>query len=119
VLESELLDVVLGLARLYGFRAVHWRPLRTQHGWRTPVQGDGVGWPDLILVKGRRIIAAELKSDTGRLAPEQQQWLDTLAGAGIETFLWRPSDVQSIADTLAGKPSTFQPSRVAESVGSR
>ena len=64
VLENQLLDAVLALAKVYGFRTVHWRAAKTAHGWRTPVQGDGKGWPDLLLVKGRRIIAAELKIGT-------------------------------------------------------
>ena len=103
MLESDLLDAVLALAKVYGFRAVHWRAAKTAHGWRTPVQGDGKGWPDLLLVKGGRMIAAELKSDTGRLAPEQRLWLSVLEGAGVETYLWRPSDLQHIADVLSAK----------------
>jgi hypothetical protein len=46
----------------YGWRAAHFRPARTAKGWRTPVAADGAGFPDLVLVRRTRIVAAELKS---------------------------------------------------------
>lgn len=58
----------------------------TEHGWRSPVQGAGRGFPDVLAIRGDRIIAAELKSDRGRLTDEQSQWLDALAAAGVPTF---------------------------------
>lgn len=50
------------------------------------------GYPDLTLVRGRRLVFAELKTATGRMSAEQQQWLNRLALTGVETFLWRPAD---------------------------
>ena len=37
-------------------------------------------------------IFAELKSETGQPTPEQYEWLEALAEAGQEVYLWRPSD---------------------------
>jgi hypothetical protein len=63
-------------------------------------QGDA-GLPDLILCKPPRLIFAELKSERGRVRAEQQAWLDALRQcAGVEVYLWRPSDWASIVETL-------------------
>lgn len=48
--EQQLLANVLDLCRLLGLRTAHFRPAQTAHGWRTPVSGDGQGWPDLVIV---------------------------------------------------------------------
>lgn len=99
--ENDLLRGVLDMARLFSWRSAHFRPAKTAHGWRTPVQGDGEGWPDLFLVRGGRRIAAELKSDKGRLTDEQSAWLEALARAGVEVHLWRPVDYpERIAEVL-------------------
>jgi VRR-NUC domain len=57
-------------------------------------------WPDLVLLRGRRVIAAELKSAKGRVRPEQRQWLDALEVAGVEVHVFRPSDWPLIKATL-------------------
>jgi hypothetical protein len=67
------------------------------------VTADGAGWPDLVLVRPPRLIFAELKSDTGKVRPQQSQWLDVLRLLPqAETFLWRPCDWDSIVETLTG-----------------
>jgi len=71
--------------------------------WLTPIQGDA-GFPDLILVKpGARggIIFAELKSDLGRVAAHQRDWLRAIDAAGGEVCVWRPADLQTIAERLS------------------
>lgn len=90
VKEAELLACVLELAALRKWRTMHQRPGLTQAGhWRTAVQGDGKGFPDLVLCR-ERLILVELKSDLGRTTPEQQDWLFALSAAGVETHIWRP-----------------------------
>ena len=42
--EAGLLVNVLALAKLLGWRAVHFRPARLHRGWNTPFQGDGAYW---------------------------------------------------------------------------
>jgi hypothetical protein len=58
------------------------------------------GFPDLIMVRRDRLIAAELKSAKGRVRPEQKVWLDRLEAAGVEVYLWRPSDADAIVQCL-------------------
>ncbi len=89
--EAELLDAVVDLGHLFGWRAAHFRPARTAHGWRTPVAADGAGWPDLTLVRGDRLVFAELKSERGKTTTEQTEWLEHLDKVA-EVHVWRPGD---------------------------
>ncbi len=93
ITEAELQDGVIELARYLGWRVAHFRPALTRHGWRTPVQADGTGFPDLILVRGPRLLAVELKVAYGKVTEEQQAWLDSFACVeGADAFVWRPGD---------------------------
>lgn len=87
--------------------------LATHLGWRSHwtfnSRGSAHGFPDRTLARDR-IIFAELKRDlTGRKSedanrqpsPAQIEWLDRLATAGAEVYLWRPSDLDEIATILA------------------
>lgn len=98
--EGEWLDQVTEIAERMGWSWLHLRPARTAHGWRTPVSGPlGAGWPDLILVRDDRIIAAELKSADGRPSPAQLLVLTLLQGVA-ETYVWRPDDFDDVARVL-------------------
>ena len=101
VTESEFLSQVIDLARICGYRSAHFRPAWSGRGYRTPVQGDGAGFPDLVLVGHGRVIVAELKRETAA-GPglEQQAWLDAFRSAGIEVHVWRPRDLEWIASVL-------------------
>lgn len=103
--EQQLLDCVVDLAHACNWRAAHFRPARTERGWRTPVAADGAGWPDLVLIRGtkgdgvRWMYFVELKSDRGHVSSEQQAWLDALYPYSC---VWRPVDWHSgkIAEAL-------------------
>jgi hypothetical protein len=103
--ETELLNGVLAMAEVFGWRTAHFRPAMTSHGWRTAVSGDGRGFPDLILVRGGHLIAAELKSGRGVVSDEQIAWLDALAGVA-DVHVWRPRDWidGTIQKILRGRP---------------
>lgn len=89
--EADLVSAIIEAARLLGWLVHHDRPGRTAHGWRTAVSGD-VGFPDLVLVRGNRLVVAECKSAVGRPTLRQQDWLAAFAAVGAETYLWRPAD---------------------------
>jgi hypothetical protein len=91
MIEQELQDAVIELSRLLGWRVAHFRPAKTANGWRTPVEADGKGFPDLVLVRGGRLIFAELKSATGKLSDEQEIWVSELRLSEAETYVWEPS----------------------------
>lgn len=48
------------------------------------------GFPDIVAVRGERTVFIETKSDTGRLSPEQGQWVKALQEAGQEVYVWTP-----------------------------
>lgn len=49
------------------------------------------GWPDLVLVRGQRLLVRELKTARGRLTAAQWDWLLALQRAGVDVGVWRPS----------------------------
>jgi hypothetical protein len=45
------------------------------------------------MVRGGRLVIAELKSPAGRLTSSQTQWLEALRFVrGVEVHVWRPDD---------------------------
>lgn len=86
-----------GLAPMLGWRLCY-------HTLRS--KGSQSGFPDRVLVRDR-IVFAELKREQGKPTETQRQWLDGLASAGAEVYLWRPSDLDEIA-TILGKRWTFE-----------
>jgi hypothetical protein len=65
----------------------------------TAVQGDGAGFPDLVLTRDR-IIFCELKSATGRLSDAQTAWAESIHRAGGNFYCWKPADWDEIERTL-------------------
>ena len=103
--ESEFQRQVIDLARLYGWRCAHFRSARQlrQDGstyYSTPVQADGAGWPDLILCRPPRLIAAELKVGRNKVTAEQREWLKAFARCDVEICVWRPEDWDEVERTL-------------------
>ena len=104
ITESDFLTNIVALAHLSGWLVHHTRPARTTKGWVTPIQGDP-GLPDLILVKDRRLIFAEVKAQRGRMSDGQIRWvgmLDTVAEGTdlVDVFVWRPTDWPEIVEVL-------------------
>jgi hypothetical protein len=112
--EAGLLALVLDIAAVHGWRSAHFRPARVmrrgQPGWATPVQGNGKGFVDVVLVRPARpasgvpgrVLWVELKRDGERLRPDQERWRDWLLAAGQEYFCWRPKDLDAIERELGG-----------------
>lgn len=98
--EDDFLKSVIDLAHIYKWKVAHFRhSLRSDGQYRTPVQGDGAGFPDLVLAR-EKVIFAELKSETGKLSSKQEEWVNSLKTAGQEAYVWRPSDWENIVDIL-------------------
>lgn len=99
--EAGFTKTVLRLAKIRGWKSAHFRPARTKDGWRTAVSGDGVGYPDLTLIRDGRLVVAELKTEKApKPRPDQQAWLDAFEATGACVFVWRPSDWPSIVEIL-------------------
>ena len=92
--EKDLLRSVRDMARLLGWQTYHTHTSRFSEP----------GFPDLVLLRGSRLIFAELKVGKGKLRqgavnrhgrvwPGQAWWLENLAqAAGVATYLWRDTD---------------------------
>lgn len=89
--EQEFTDAVIELCALRGLLVHHCRPARTAKGWVTPIQGNK-GFTDLVIVGSRGVLFRELKSESGRVSPEQDVWIGRLARAGSNVAVWRPAD---------------------------
>lgn len=101
ITENQFLKQVLQLAKLRGWRTCHFRPAMNKRGqWMTAVQGDGAGWPDIILVRPPRILAVELKVGKNKTTPEQDVWLEQLSKCGIYAAVWRPEMWETIETIL-------------------
>lgn len=88
--EAQFQGAVVKLARLMGYTTYH-----THDSYRSDP-----GFPDLLMCRPPRVIAAELKSKGGKVAPAQQSWLDLLAACGVEVYVWRPADWPSVMEAL-------------------
>ncbi len=108
--ERDFQSQVIDLARSTGWRLAHFRPGKTAGGrWATQMSGD-TGYPDLTLVRGDRLIFAELKTSNGQATPEQVEWLQALNDVEYVTAqLWRPSDLVTIADYLMYRAAPTTP----------
>ena len=94
--EAQLQSAVLELAQALRWLRAHFRPAMTVKGWRTPVEGDGAGFPDLILVRDGRLVVAELKGPAGKLSTPQELWLVAFSTVpGVECYVWKPEHWRS------------------------
>lgn len=48
------------------------------------------GFPDLIAIRYGELLVWELKTQKGRLSPQQDRWLDAWSGVGAEVAVLRP-----------------------------
>ena len=91
ITEKTFQESVRQLAILRGWKGYHvWDPRHTPKGW-----------PDCVLLRGCRIIVAELKTMTGKVSVAQQEWLDAWRTTGVvEVYVWRPCDMEAIERIL-------------------
>ncbi|SRR6266496_2946438 len=89
--ERDFLQQVKDLAGFSGWLAYHTLDSR----------GSDQGFPDLVLIRGGRVVFAELKSEAGKPSQVQARWLLGLAIAGAEVYLWRPRNWSQIEAVLS------------------
>lgn len=89
--EAGYMQVVIEWARWRGWLVYHTHDSRH----------STAGYPDLTLVRRGRLIFAELKTDRARrLRADQAVWLETLADAPVEVYVWRPADWDQVRELL-------------------
>ncbi|MDN4611932.1 VRR-NUC domain-containing protein [Arthrobacter burdickii] len=98
VTERQLQRQVEGILTAYGWRWFHAPDNRPANG---RVQKIRPGFPDLLAVRGPRLVVIELKTETGRIASEQVEWMQNFEAAGAEAYVWRPRDTETARRALA------------------
>lgn len=73
------------------------RDLAIVHGWKFQHPYDSrrsdPGWPDCVIGRTGRLLVRELKTQKGRVSPDQREWLAILESCGIDAGIWRPVDL--------------------------
>ena len=88
-LEAQAQTTIVEVAMLRGWRWYH-----THDSRRSPA-----GFPDLVLCRDR-LVYAELKREGERLRADQVMWLDAIARAGCEAYVWTLADLDEVANVL-------------------
>lgn len=94
--ETVFQDQVMQLARVLGWWVYHPYDSRRSKS----------GWPDLVLVhRAHGVLYRELKTEVGRVSPEQREVIALLTAAGANAAVWRPRDKTSglIENELRGR----------------
>jgi DNA-binding CsgD family transcriptional regulator len=92
---AHLTPAVLDLCQLLHLRVAHFRPaLRADGTWRTPVEGNAEGFPDIVVV-GTTVIWRELKTLGRKPTRKQLEWITDLRAAGQDADVWTGEDLLS------------------------
>jgi len=94
--EADFVKRIIDTAHLLHWKCTHFLPAHTGKGWRTALQGDP-GFVDIVLAKGGCVLHVEVKTDTGRVRPDQIEWAKEI---GPSYRLWRPRDWDVILEEL-------------------
>jgi hypothetical protein len=85
--EKQLQALVIECARWLQYDVYHTHDSRRSQP----------GFPDILMAckRGRigqpnRLLVVELKSERGRLTPDQERWLALFEACGVEAYTWRP-----------------------------
>ena len=105
ITEAEWQRTVIAYAKARGWRVAHFPRSYVGGKPMTAVTVDGAGWPDLTMVRDGRIVFAELKTEQGRVSPEQTTWISDLMrvqarSGGLSVVIWRPSDQDEMEEVL-------------------
>jgi hypothetical protein len=87
--DAYLFGANKGVAALLGWRSYH--TLKSK--------GSAPGYPDRTVCR-ERVLFVETKTEKGVVSEHQVSWLDALARAGAECYVWRPSDLDDAGQVL-------------------
>ena len=93
--EKQFMTAVVAYARLCGWLCYH------TYDSRKSVPG----FPDLCMVRGGRLVFAELKRNEAakkRVTEDQEKWIQALRRVShhVEVYLWSPEDWSEIEEDL-------------------
>ena len=88
--ENQLQAAIIKYAELMGWRIYHVTNVHKRLRSHT-----SEGFPDLHMVRGKRIVYAELKDATKPRTDAQDDWAEAIQQTPAEYYLWRPADWMS------------------------
>jgi VRR-NUC domain len=98
--EADFQRQVIASAKAAGWLVQHSRHAYNKSGRvSTPIQGHA-GFPDLVLAR-ERVLFVELKKVGAYPSPDQRVWHERLRAAGVEFYIWRPTDWPEIESVLS------------------
>ena len=89
--EADFQNTVIEMARLHRWLVYHTHDSRR----------SAPGFPDLVLLRGGKLIFAELKVGKNNLTESQRLWLSELCRCLPDVYLWRPCDWREIEEILS------------------
>lgn len=97
ITEKDFQGQIKDLAKLFGWLYYHtWRSIHSP-----------AGFPDCVMIRGGRLIFAELKSEKGKLSEKQEEWITAMrlgqkfaTMPNWEVYVWRPSQIEEIIEIL-------------------
>lgn len=92
--EDELLQAITEAATYLGWR---WHHIRRSD---QALQMGHSGFPDLVMVKGDRLLFLELKTEAGTLTVDQYAWVAALRSSSVRAAVIRPSDLDALLEDL-------------------
>ncbi len=99
--ESDVQKQVQEILTMFGWKWFH-APDNKPSATTGRVQRIVKGFPDIIAVRGTRILVCENKRETEHPTEEQDQWLAAFQLTGkVETFVIRPSNIDTIRHAAA------------------
>ena len=91
--EKQLTKAVIDEAHRHHWIVAHFKTAQVAAGrFVTPVQGDAKGFPDLVLLRGPRGLAIELKVGKNKATPEQIKWLRAFEQVGFDAWVLTERD---------------------------
>lgn len=97
--ERDFQNTLMKYAKLRGWRRAHFRPARVirrgKETWETPIDGDAKGFPDLIFLRGPRLVVIECKAGDNEPTDHQYEWLHAFKATGVEVYVWWPRDLDN------------------------
>lgn len=91
----DYLRILEGQGRATGFAVPNGEYRDKITAARLKAQGVRAGAPDLIVVVPGRVLFVEIKTQVGRLSPDQRAYHKTLSSLGIETAV-----IRSVSDFI-------------------
>lgn len=102
--EQQFSELFHALARKFAWKAMHIRNVLVKQGdhchYETPYTGDGKGEFDWQLLRDC-LLKVELKFGRNKPTPEQIDRLADYKQAGVEAYIWWPSDWDEIVARLS------------------